>query len=153
MVIVGLTQPEYLVTEGEIVTICAQLQSGQLQRDATIFFVTSSDLGMYVCTCNTWCYHISQLLLIHRNPVCNVDDVWMNYRLLTFCTNCHGQFYFILRLFTRWLHLKFPRSSSQWIWEWEWRYVYLVQLTWFVLNSWPTFTIIPNFNLPTYFIL
>ena len=47
MVIVGLTQPEYVVNEGETVTVCAQLQSGQLERDATIFFTTSSDLGMY----------------------------------------------------------------------------------------------------------
>ena len=61
MVIVGLTQPEYVVTEGETVTVCAQLQSGQLGRDVTVFFVTSSDLGMYV-----------------------------PHRLLTFCTNCYG---------------------------------------------------------------
>ena len=47
MVTVGLTQPEYVVNEGETVTVCAQLQSGQLERDATIFFTTSSDLGMY----------------------------------------------------------------------------------------------------------
>ena len=47
MVIVGLTQPEYLVTEGETVTVCAQLQSGQLGRDVTIFFTTSSDLGNF----------------------------------------------------------------------------------------------------------
>ena len=47
MVIVGFTQPEYLVTEGETVTVCAQLQSGQLERDATVFFTTSSDLGNF----------------------------------------------------------------------------------------------------------
>lgn len=48
VVIVGLTQPVYVVTEGETVTVCAQLQSGQLERDAAVFFTTSSDLGMYV---------------------------------------------------------------------------------------------------------
>ena len=49
-VIVGLTQPEYLVTEGETVMVCAQLQSGQLGRDVTVYFVTSSDLGNFtVC--------------------------------------------------------------------------------------------------------
>ena len=47
VVTVGLTQPEYVVTEGETVTVCAQLQSGQLGRDATVFFVTSSDLGIF----------------------------------------------------------------------------------------------------------
>lgn len=47
MVIVGLTQPEYLVTEGETVTVCAQLQSGQLGRDVTVYFITSSDLGNF----------------------------------------------------------------------------------------------------------
>ena len=52
VVTVGLTQPEYVVTEGETVTVCAQLQSGQLERDVTVFFITSSELGMYVCTCN-----------------------------------------------------------------------------------------------------
>ena len=46
-VIVGLTQPEYLVNEDETVTVCAQLQSGQLGRDVTVFFVTSSDLGIF----------------------------------------------------------------------------------------------------------
>ena len=49
VVTVGLTQPEYLVTEGETVTVCAQLQSGQLGRDVTVFFTTSSELGMYEC--------------------------------------------------------------------------------------------------------
>ena len=47
VVTVGLTQPEYLVTEGETVTVCAQLQSGQLERDVTVFFFTSSDLGIF----------------------------------------------------------------------------------------------------------
>ena len=46
-VIVGHTQPEHLVNEGETVTVCAQLQSGQLGRDVTVFFVTSSDLGIF----------------------------------------------------------------------------------------------------------
>ena len=70
MVIVGLTQLEYVVTEGETVTVCAQLQSGQLERDVTVFFATSSELGMYAHItrrCN-----ITQLLLFFRNPVCNV---------------------------------------------------------------------------------
>ena len=48
VVIVGLTQPEYIVNEGETVMVCAQLQSGQLERDVTVYFTTSSDLGMYV---------------------------------------------------------------------------------------------------------
>ena len=70
VVIVGLTQLEYVVTEGETVTVCAQLQSGQLERDATIFFATSSELGMYAHI--TQHCNITHLLFIFRNPVCNV---------------------------------------------------------------------------------
>ena len=49
-VVVGLTQLVYVVTEGDTVMVCAQLQSGQsgqLERSVTVSFSTSSDPGIY----------------------------------------------------------------------------------------------------------
>ena len=51
---VGLTQPAYVVTEGDTVMVCAQLQSGQLERSVTVLF--SSDPGRYTS------YHLNDLL-------------------------------------------------------------------------------------------
>ena len=49
-VVVGLTQPAYAVTEGDTVMVCAQLQSGQLERSVAVSFSTSSDLGIHQIT-------------------------------------------------------------------------------------------------------
>ena len=47
---VGLTQAAYVVTEGDTVMVCAQLQSGQLERSVTVSFSASIDSGMYIIT-------------------------------------------------------------------------------------------------------
>jgi len=47
VVVVGLTQAAYVVTEGDTVMVCAQLQSGLLERSVTVFF---SHSGIYIST-------------------------------------------------------------------------------------------------------
>ena len=99
VIIVGLTQLEYVVTEGEIVTVCAQLQSGQLGRDATVFFTTSSDLGMYVHVMydkHKLVYsHFQALVSKYVEEDCILLAITESNKLLQ---ECHMQYIFIFAM-------------------------------------------------------
>ena len=70
-VVVGLTQPAYVVTEGDTVMVCAQLQSGQLERSVTVIFSTSFDPGIYTC--------IQIIQLAHSNDLASLSSCFKQY--------------------------------------------------------------------------